>query len=473
MAKPKKETTLMDKVVGLCKRRGFVYPGSEIYGGLANAWDFGPLGVELLKNLKEAWWKKFVTERIDMVGLDAAILMNPTTWEASGHVGSFSDPLMDCKKCKSRERADKLVENWQQDNGSGEQPANWAGEKTPPQDMLDFINAKNITCPQCGSLDWTLPKAFNLMFKTQQGVVEGEGKDIYLRPETAQGIFVNFKNVQTTSRKKIPFGIAQIGKAFRNEITPGNFVFRTREFEQMEIEYFCKPGTDLECHDFWKKFCMDWYLGLGVTPDNLRFRDHDPAELSHYSNATSDIEYQYPFGWGELCGIASRTNYDLSQHMAHSGKDLQYFDEAAREKYIPFVIEPSLGVQRSALVFLCDAYEEEEIQEGDTRVVLHLHNQLAPVKIAVLPLAKKIADNAKSIFDTLVQQLGLNMDFDVQGSIGKRYRRQDEAGTPYCVTFDYESLDDNAVTIRERDSMDQQRMKIDELVPFFREKFTY
>lgn len=473
MAKPKKEATLMDKVVGLCKRRGFVYPGSEIYGGLANAWDFGPLGVELLKNLKEAWWKKFVTERIDMVGLDAAILMNPATWEASGHVGSFSDPLMDCKKCKSRERADKLVENWQQDNGSDEQPANWAGEKTPPQDMLDFINAKNITCPQCDSLDWTLPKAFNLMFKTQQGVVEGQGKDIYLRPETAQGIFVNFKNVQTTSRKKIPFGIAQIGKAFRNEITPGNFVFRTREFEQMEIEYFCKPGTDLEYHDFWKKFCMDWYLGLGVAPDNLRLRDHDKAELSHYSNATSDIEYRYSFGWGELCGIASRTNYDLSQHMAHSSKDLQYFDEASKEKYIPFVIEPSLGVQRSALVFLCDAYEEEEINEDDTRVVLHLHNQLAPVKIAVMPLAKKIADNAKNVFHTLVRQLGLNMDFDVQGSIGKRYRRQDEAGTPYCVTFDYESLDDNAVTIRERDSMDQQRMKIDELVPFFREKFTY
>ena len=463
----------MDKVVGLCKRRGFVYPGSEIYGGLANSWDFGPLGVELLKNLKDAWWKKFVTERIDMVGLDAAILMNPTTWEASGHVGSFSDPLMDCKKCKSRERADKLVENWQQDNGFDEQPANWAGEKTPPQDMLDFINAKEITCPKCGSLDWTLPKAFNLMFKTQQGVVEGEGKDIYLRPETAQGIFVNFKNVHTTSRKKIPFGIAQIGKAFRNEITPGNFVFRTREFEQMEIEYFCKPGTELEFHDFWKTFCMDWYLGLGVTPDNLRFRDHDDAELSHYSNATSDIEYQYPFGWGELCGIASRTNYDLSQHMEYSSKDLKYFDEAAKEKYIPFVIEPSLGVQRSALVFLCDAYEEEEIKEGDTRVVLHLHNQLAPVKIAVMPLAKKIADNAKPVFDTLVQQLGLNMDFDVQGSIGKRYRRQDEAGTPYCVTFDYDSLDDNAVTVRERDSMDQQRIKIDELVPFFREKFTY
>ena len=473
MAKPKKELTLMDKVVGLCKRRGFVYPGSEIYGGLANAWDFGPLGVELIKNLKDAWWKKFVTERTDMVGLDAAILMNPSTWEASGHVGSFSDPLMDCKKCKSRERADKLVENWQHENSSDEKPANWAGEKTPPQDMLDFINAKNITCPQCGGLDWTLPKAFNLMFKTQQGVVEGEGKDIYLRPETAQGIFVNFKNVQTTSRKKVPFGIAQIGKAFRNEITPGNFVFRTREFEQMEIEYFCKPGTELEIHDFWKNFCMEWYLGLGVTPGNLRFRDHDKAELSHYSNATADIEYQYPFGWGELCGIASRTNYDLKQHMEHSSKDLQYFDEAAKEKYVPFVIEPSLGVQRSALVFLCDAYEEEEIKEGDTRVVLHLHNQLAPVKIAVLPLAKKIADNAKPVFDTLVRKLGLNIDFDVQGSIGKRYRRQDEAGTPYCVTFDYESLDDNAVTIRERDTMDQQRMKIDDLVSFFREKFEY
>ncbi len=388
MGKNKKEDTLMDKVVSLSKRRGFVYPGSEVYGGLANAWDFGPLGVELLNNLKQAWWKKFVIERTDMVGLDAAILMNPQTWVASGHVGSFSDPLMDCKKCKSRERADKLVEKWQFDNQSDLAPANWAGEKTPPQDMLDFITEKTINCPYCGALDWTLPKAFNLMFKTKQGVVEGEGKDIYLRPETAQGIFVNFKNVLTTSRKKVPFGIAQIGKAFRNEITPGNFVFRTREFEQMEIEFFCKPGTDLEWHEFWKNFAMNWYKGLNVNPDNLRMRDHDASELSHYSNATSDIEYRYPFGWGELCGIASRTDYDLKQHMEHSAKDLQYFDEATKEKFVPYVIEPSLGVQRSALVFLCDAYEEQTLEDGDTRVVLHLHNQLAPVKIAVLPLQK-------------------------------------------------------------------------------------
>ncbi len=463
----------MDKVVSLSKRRGFVYPGSEIYGGLANAWDFGPLGVELLNNLKAAWWKKFVTERTDMVGLDAAILMNPDTWVASGHVGSFSDPLMDCKKCKARERADKLVEGWQHDNASQDAPDNWAGEKTPPQDMLDFINAKQITCPQCKALDWTLPKAFNLMFKTQQGVVEGEGKDIYLRPETAQGIFVNFKNVQTTSRKKVPFGIAQIGKAFRNEITPGNFVFRTREFEQMEIEFFCKPGTELEHHEYWKTFCMDWYKGLGVNPDHLRLRDHDSAELSHYSNATSDIEYNYPFGWGELCGIASRTNYDLSQHMAHSAKDLQYFDEAAKEKYIPFVIEPSLGVQRSALVFLCDAYDEEVVKDGDTRVVLRLHNQLAPIKVAVMPLSKKLSEGAEKVFKELVQELGVKIDFDVQGSIGKRYRRQDEAGTPYCVTFDFDSLEDGSVTVRERDTMDQKRMNIDTLSQFFRAAFKY
>ena len=473
MAKQKKKETLMDKIVSLSKRRGFVYPGSEIYGGLANAWDYGPLGVELVNNLKQAWWKKFVTGRTDMVGLDAAILMNPATWVASGHVGSFSDPLMDCKKCKARERADKLVEAWQFDNDSQEAPANWAGEKTPPQDMLDFINAKNIICPQCKELDWTLPKAFNLMFKTQQGVVEGEGKDIYLRPETAQGIFVNFKNIQTTSRKKIPFGIAQIGKAFRNEITPGNFVFRTREFEQMEIEYFCKPGEDSEHHEYWKTFCMDWYKDLGVNPDNLRLRDHDPTELSHYSNATSDIEYRYPFGWGELCGIASRTDYDLRQHMEHSSKDLRYFDEAAKEKYIPFVIEPSLGVQRSALVFLCDAYEEEEVKPGDTRIVLRLHNQLAPIKIAVLPLQKKLGPDAEKVFTHLVRDLGLNIDFDMVGSIGKRYRRHDEAGTPYCVTFDFESLEDDSVTIRERDTMNQTRMKIDELTPYFREQFLY
>jgi glycyl-tRNA synthetase len=473
MGKNKKEDTLMDKIVSLSKRRGFVYPGSEIYGGLANAWDFGPLGVELLNNLKQAWWKKFVIERTDMVGLDAAILMNPQTWVASGHVGSFADPLMDCKKCKSRDRADKLVEKWQFDNQSDLTPANWAGEKTPPQDMLDFINDKNITCPSCGGLDWTLPKAFNLMFKTKQGVVEGEGKDIYLRPETAQGIFVNFKNVLTTSRKKVPFGIAQIGKAFRNEITPGNFVFRTREFEQMEIEFFCKPGTDLEWHDFWKTFAMDWYKGLNVNPDNLRFRDHDASELSHYSNATSDIEYRYPFGWGELCGIASRTDYDLKQHMEHSAKDLQYFDETTQEKYIPYVIEPSLGVQRSALVFLCDAYEEQTLDDGDTRVVLHLHNQLAPVKIAVLPLQKKLGDEAQKVFTLLVKELGLNIDFDLVGSIGKRYRRHDEAGTPYCVTFDFDSLEDEAVTIRDRDTMDQVRMKIAELPAYFREKFKY
>ncbi len=463
----------MDKVVSLSKRRGFVYPGSEIYGGLANAWDFGPLGVELINNVKQAWWKKFIMERTDMVGVDAAILMNPQTWEASGHVGSFSDPLMDCKQCKSRERADKLVENWQFETKETQAPANWAGEKTPPQDILDFIEEKKIVCPKCGKLDWTLPKAFNLMFKTQQGVVEGQGKDIYLRPETAQGIFVNFKNIQTSSRKKIPFGIGQIGKAFRNEITPGNFIFRTREFEQMEIEYFCKPGTELEHHESWKNFVMDWYKGLNVNPENLRFRNHDPSELSHYSNATADVEYLYPFGWGELSGIASRTNYDLSRHMEYSGKDLQYFDEATKEKYIPFVIEPSVGVQRSALVFLCDAYTEETLKDGDTRVVLKFHNQLAPIKIAVLPLQKKLSHDAEKLYVNLVKHLGLNMDFDGVGSIGKRYRRQDEAGTPYCVTFDFDSLEDASVTVRDRDTMEQQRMKMDELIPYFREKFSY
>ncbi len=463
----------MEKLVSLAKRRGFVYPGSEIYGGLANAWDFGPLGVEVLNNIKAAWWKKFVTERLDMVGLDSAILMHPEVWKASGHVDSFSDPLMDCKSCKCRERADKLIANWEVQTEGATLPADWAGEKTPPEVLLEFINENKIACPNCGALNWTLPKAFNLMFKTQQGVVEGEGRDIYLRPETAQSIFVNFKNVLTTSRKKVPFGVAQIGKSFRNEITPGNFIFRTREFEQMEVEFFCKPGTELDFHEYWKNFTMQWYESLGLNKEHLRFRDHDASELSHYSNATSDIEFLYPFGWGELCGIASRTDFDLKRHSEFSSKDLQYFDEQTKEKYVPYVIEPSLGVQRSALAFLCDAYDEEEISSDDTRVVLRFSNQIAPIKAAVLPLFNKLSENALKLHQRLARELGLNIDFDTSGSIGKRYRRQDEAGTPYCITFDYESEENGTVTVRERDSMEQIRISMDDLGSYLREKFVF
>ena len=464
------ETTL-DKIVSLAKRRGFVYPGSEIYGGLANTWDYGPMGVELLNNIKKAWRRKFITERTDVVELDSAILLNPKVWEASGHVSGFSDPLMDCRKCKTRARADKLIEEWNEKNNTNIFPENWAGEHTSTADLFDFINTNKILCPKCGKIDWTEPKAFNLMFKTEQGVIEGEGAQIYLRPETAQGIFINFKNIQTTSRKKIPFGICQIGKSFRNEITPGNFIFRTREFEQMEMEFFCKPGTELEWFDFWKDFTYKWFLSLGVKEENLRMRDHDADELSFYSNATTDVEYKYPFGWGELCGIASRTDYDLKQHIELSGKDLSYFDEAEKEKYVPFVIEPSLGVQRTALIVLTDAYTEEEIKENDTRIVLKLHHSLTPVKMAVLPLSKKLGDDAKKVFDMLVKKLGWNIELDMVGSIGKRYRRQDEIGTPYCITFDFDSLEDNAVTVRNRDSMEQERIKIDDLLHYFIKKF--
>ena len=466
------ETTL-DKIVSLAKRRGFVYPGSEIYGGLANTWDYGPLGVELINNIKKAWRRKFITERTDVVELDSAILLNPKVWEASGHVGGFSDPLMDCKKCKSRFRADKLIEEWNKVNKTETFPENWAGEQTPTKDLFEFINTNKIVCPKCGKIDWTEPKAFNLMFKTEQGVIEGEGAQIYLRPETAQGIFINFKNIQTTSRKKIPFGICQIGKSFRNEITPGNFIFRTREFEQMEMEFFCKPGTEIDWFNYWKDFTYKWFINLGINEENLRMRDHDTDELAFYSNATTDIEYKYPFGWGELCGIASRTDYDLKQHIDLSGKDLSYFDEAAKEKYIPFVIEPSLGVQRTALIVLNDAYTEEEIKEGDTRIVLKLHHTLAPFKIAVLPLSKKLGDNAKKVFDLLVQKLGWSIDLDMIGSIGKRYRRQDEIGTPYCITFDFDSLEDNSVTVRDRDTMEQERIKIDDLLHYFIKKFIF
>lgn len=454
----------LDKIVSLAKRRGFVYPGSEIYGGLANTWDYGPLGIELKNNVKKAWWKKFVTERLDVVGLDCAILMNPTTWEASGHIGNFADPLMDCKQCKSRYRGDELIEN---KLGEG------SASGLSLDGIFDTIVENDIKCPNCGKLDYTKPRAFNLMFKTEQGVVEGEGATIYLRPETAQGIFLNFKNVQTTSRKKIPFGIGQIGKSFRNEITPGNFIFRTREFEQMELEFFTKPGTELEWYEYWKNYCMDWLLGLGLNKDNLKMRDHEEKELSHYSNATSDIEYKFPMGWGELWGIASRTDFDLTRHMEYSKKDLTYFDEQAKEKYTPYVIEPSLGADRVLLAFLSDAYKEEVIDEKDTRVVLKLHHFLAPIKTAVLPLSKKLSEKAEEVYMTLVKELGLKFDLDIQGSIGKRYRRQDEIGTPYCITVDFETLEDEAVTIRDRDTMEQERIKISELCQFLSNKFRY
>ncbi|MBU4486255.1 MAG: glycine--tRNA ligase [Candidatus Delongbacteria bacterium] len=463
----------MDKIVSLAKRRGFVYPGSEIYGGLANTWDYGPLGVELLNNIKDSWRRKFIKERPENIELDSAILLNSKVWEASGHVGNFSDPLMDCKKCKSRIRADKHIEDWNEKNSTKLFPQKWAGEFTPSKDLFEFITSNKILCSKCGANDWTEPKAFNLMFKTEQGVIEGEGALIYLRPETAQGIFINFKNIQTTSRKKIPFGICQIGKSFRNEITPGNFIFRTREFEQMEMEFFCKPGTELEWFVFWKNFTYNWFLNIGINSENLRMRDHEKDELAFYSNATTDVEYRYPFGWGELCGIASRTDYDLKQHINLSGKDLSYFDESQKEKFVPFVIEPSLGVQRTALVILCDAYNEEIIGENDTRIVLKLHPALAPFKVAVLPLAKKLSEESYKLYMALLKEFGWNIDFDDVGSIGKRYRRHDEIGTPYCITFDFDSLEDKSVTVRDRDSMNQERIKIENLNNYLKDKFRF
>ena len=460
------ENLTMDKIVSLCKNRGYVYPGSEIYGGLANTWDYGPLGVELKNNIKNAWRKKFIQESKHNVGLDAAILMNPQTWVASGHVGNFSDPLIDCKECKTRHRADKLIEEWAHEQGK-----DMIADGMSDEELMNFIKDNHIPCPNCGKENFTDIRKFNLMFKTFQGVTEDSKSEIYLRPETAQGIFVNFKNVMRTTRRKLPMGIAQIGKAFRNEITPGNFTFRTREFEQMELEFFCKPGTDLEWHKYWKEFCEKWLLSLGMKKENIRLRDHSPEELSHYSNGTTDIEFAFPFGWGELWGIADRTDYDLKQHMEHSKEDMTYLDPETNEKYIPYCIEPSLGCDRVALAFICNAYDEEEIAEGDVRTVLHLHPALAPYKVAVLPLSKKLSDKAEEVYAKLSKKF--MCDYDEAGSIGKRYRREDEIGTPYCVTVDFDTLEDESVTIRDRDTMEQVRVKIDELDKWLQEKIEF
>ncbi len=456
----------MDKIVALCKNRGFVYPGSEIYGGLANSWDYGPLGVEFKNNIKRAWWKRFVQECKYNVGLDSAIIMNPETWVASGHVGGFSDPLMDCKACKTRHRADKLIEDYAAANHLDVNPAGWTNEQ-----MSKYIADNGITCPACGAKDFTDIRKFNLMFKTYQGVTEDSSSELYLRPETAQGIFVNFKNIARTTRRKLPFGVGQIGKSFRNEITPGNFIFRIREFEQMELEFFCKPGTDLEWFKFWKNYCEQFLYDLGMTRENLRLRDHDADELCFYSKATTDFEYLFPFGWGELWGVADRTDYDLTQHANHSGESMEYFDPETNEKYVPYVIEPSLGADRVTLAFLIDAYDEETVGEGDTRVVLHLHPALAPVKAAVLPLSKKLSEKAGEVQEMLSKYF--NVDFDETGSIGKRYRRQDEIGTPFCITYDFESEGDGCVTVRDRDTMEQERIKIEDLKAYIEAKLAF
>ncbi len=456
----------MDKLVALCKSRGFVFSGSEIYGGLANTWDYGPLGVELKNNVKKAWWKKFVTEQPLNTGLDCAILMNPNVWVASGHVGGFSDPLMDCKSCKARHRADNLIESYIAKHNLNINISGWSNEQ-----MEKFIIDNKIACPDCGNSNFTGVRQFNLMFKTFQGVNEDTASTVYLRPETAQGIFVNFKNVQRTTRMKVPFGVCQIGKSFRNEITPGNFTFRTREFEQMELEFFCKPGTDLEWFEYWRAYCRDWLLGLGIKQDRLKLRDHDKEELSFYSKATTDFEFLFPFGWGELWGIADRTDYDLKAHQTTSGVNMEYVDPVTNEKYVPYVVEPSLGADRMVLAFLCNAYEEEELEGGDTRVVLHLHHALAPYKVAVLPLQKKLTEKAEEIYKNLCKKFSCT--FDETASIGKRYRRQDEIGTPYCVTIDFDTLDDNCVTVRERDSMAQIRISIDELEEYLTKNLEY
>ncbi len=458
----------MDTIVALCKGRGFVYPGSEIYGGLANTWDYGPLGVELKNNVKKAWWKKFVQENVYNVGLDSAILMNPQVWVASGHVVNFNDPLIDCKGCKMRYRADKLIEDWNQMSGIEASVDGMSND-----DLSAYIAEKGVSCPGCGRKDFTAIRKFNMMFKTHQGVTEDSQNEIYLRPETAQGIFVQFKNLMRTTRRKIPFGVAQIGKSFRNEITPGNFTFRTREFEQMELEFFCQPGTDLEWFAFWKEMCRNWLMELGMTPENLRLRDHAPEELSHYSNATTDFEYLFPFGWGELWGIADRTDFDLRSHQSQSNESLEYFDQETGVKYLPFVIEPSLGADRVTLAFLIDAYDEQVVdaEKNDSRVVLHLHPALAPYKCAVLPLSKKLTEDALPIYHRL--QKWFMTDFDDAGSIGKRYRRQDEIGTPMCVTVDFDTASTGCVTVRDRDTMKQDTVPLHELKAYIEERITF
>ncbi len=457
----------MEKIVNLCKSRGFVYPGSEIYGGLANSWDYGPLGAELKKNIKDAWWKKFITQNKYNVGIDASIIMNPQVWVTTGHVGGFSDPLIDCKACKTRHRADKLIEEWAFKKGKDMAGLDaWTNEQ-----LIQYIKENNICCPNCGKMDFTQIRQFNLMFKTYMGVTEDAKSEVYLRPETAQGMFVDFKNVLRTTRRKMPMGIGQMGRSFRNEITPGNFIFRTREFEQMELEFFCKPGTDLQWHKYWKEFCKNWLLELGIKQENLRLRDHAKEELSFYSNATTDIEFLFPFGWGELWGIADRTDYDLSRHMEASKEDLTYQDLETNERYIPYCIEPAVGVDRIFLSMICNAYEEEEITDGDIRIVLHLHPVLAPYKVAILPLSKKLSNKAQEVYEKLAKKF--MCDYDEAGSIGKRYRRQDEIGTPYCVTIDFDTLEDNTVTIRDRDTMEQIRINIDEIVNWIEEKIEF
>ena len=457
----------MDSIVTLCKGRGFVYPGSEIYGGLANSWDYGPLGVEFKNNIKRAWWRKFVQESPYNVGMDAAILMNPETWVASGHVGGFSDPLMDCKSCRARFRADKLIEDYVAEHNLSEiHPDGWTNAQ-----MEAFISEKGITCPECGKTDFTSIRKFNLMFKTFQGVTEDTASELYLRPETAQGIFVNFKNVLRTTRKKLPFGIAQIGKSFRNEITPGNFIFRIREFEQMELEFFCTPGTDLDWYRYWKDYCHKFLLALGMKDESIRLREHEKEELSHYSKGTTDIEFMFPFGWGELWGIADRTDSDLKRHADHSGENFEYLDPYTHEKFIPYCVEPSLGADRVALAFLCNAYEEQELEGGDVRSVLHLHPALAPFKCAVLPLSKKLSEQAQVVYEKLAKKF--MVDFDETGSIGKRYRREDEIGTPYCITVDFETETDGCVTVRDRDTMEQVRLPIDELTSYIEARLDF
>ncbi len=460
----------MDQVVALCKNRGFIFPGSDIYGGLANSWDYGPLGVELKNNVKKAWWKKFVQENKYNVGLDAAILMNSEVWKASGHVGGFSDPLMDCKDCHARHRADNLIEDYIEENGLEDK-----AEAMTFEEMEQYIADHDICCPKCGSKNFTNIRQFNLMFKTFQGVTEDSAATLYLRPETAQGIFVNFQNIQRTTRKKVPFGVCQVGKSFRNEITPGNFTFRTREFEQMELEFFCKPGTDLEWFEYWRGYCRDWLYSLSIKAENLRLRDHEPEELAFYSKATTDFEYLFPFGWGELWGVADRTDYDLTQHQTFSGQDMDYFDPTTNEKYIPYVIEPSLGADRVVLAFLCEAYDEETTTDAkgkeDTRVVMRFHPALAPFKAAVLPLSKKLDEQASEVYAELSKYF--MVDYDVTGSIGKRYRREDEIGTPYCITYDFESVEDGCVTVRDRDTMEQVRMPIADLKAYLEERIAF